>query len=172
MLYVYHHAGHPNDVKTAVLDYSCDAELGGDIYSAKSTGGMWLEIASQDGKRTWPVSWICKKASHTSGSTADSETTSLAGSNDIGLKREVIPILDHLEVSLNRSVKLVGKEDNTQAIAFVKRGYSPALRYLKRHCDLSLGFVNEVFHSDPSDPDAPQYDAELIFWPSSDHKGD
>ena len=75
-------------------------------------------------------------------------------------------------MSLTRTVKLVGKEDNTQCISFVKRGYSPALRYLKRHFNLSLGFVNEIFFPDQDDPDAPQYDADLVYWPTEEHKGD
>ena len=179
MAYIWHHADlglhhslHPNDLKDAVLDFSPDAELGGDPYSTRATGGSWIEISSADGKRCWPVACICKKASHTSGSTNDSETTSLVGAQDSGLKREVIPILDHLETSLKRSVKLVCKEDNTQCIALVKRGFSPAMRYLKRHAKLSLGFVHEVFFPDLDNEDAPRYSAEIKYWPSTEHKGD
>ena len=123
----------PSDRYGAFLDYSPDAELGGDPYSTKASGGYWLEISSPCGKRKWLVSFSCKKAGHTSGSTADSETWSLVGAHDCGCKREVIPILAQLEVSLNRKVKLAGK------------GYSPALRYLKRHSQCSLGFVNQIF---------------------------
>ena len=95
--------------------------------------------------------YSCKRASYTSGSTADSETWCLVGSNDSGVKREVIPLLDQAEVTLRRPVKLVCKEDNTACIASIKRGYSAASRYLKRHAELSLGFTNEVFYPDATD---------------------
>ena len=88
---------------------------------------MWLALESADGKRSWPLGWFCKKAGHTSCSTADSEVFALIGANDVCLKREVIPTLEQLETSLNRFVKLACREDNTQAIAAVRRGYSPSL---------------------------------------------
>ena len=51
----------------------------------------------------------------------------MIGANECGLKKEVIPLLHQLEVTLNRLVLLVCREDNTQAIAAVRKGYSPAL---------------------------------------------
>ena len=142
MSYVFHHADwglmhqlHPDDLKHAFLDYSPDAELGGDVYSTKASGGFWLELSSPDGKRKWPICYSCKKAGHTSGSTADSETWSLVGANDCGLKREIIPLLHQAEVTLKRAVKLVGKEDNTACIAAIKRGYSfDGFAILKASC--------------------------------------
>ena len=179
MSYVYHHASlalvhemHPDDLPKAFIDYSPDAELGGDQYSTKASGGFWLELSSPCGKRKWPICYSCKKASHTSGSTADSETWCLVGANDSGLKREVIPLLHQAEVTLRRPVKLVCKEDNTACITAIKRGYSPALRYLKRQAELSLGFSNEVFYPDATDSSAPQYWSELTYWDTKSHKGD
>ena len=84
----------------------------------------------------------------------------------------LVLILHQIEVTLGRPVKLVGKEDNTACIAAVKRGYSPALRYLQRHAQVSLGFVNKVFHLDFNDDAAPKYLAELGYWESKSHKGD
>ena len=178
MCYVHHHAElalyhelHPDDLKTAVLQFYPDAELGGDLSTTKSTYGMWLEITSADGKRCWPLSWFCRKAGHSSGSTADSEVHALIGAGDSGLKREVIPILEQLERNLGRSVKLIGNEDNTQCISAIKRGYSPSLRHLQRHCRTSLGFVHEVFYPDGS-PGAAVYDSELRYCESAKQKGD
>ena len=88
-----------------------------------------------------------KKASRTSGSTAGSETWSLVGANDNGFKKEVIPILHQLEVSLNRPVKLIGKEDNTACVIAIKKGYSTALGYQWWHAELSSVFSYEVFYS-------------------------
>jgi hypothetical protein len=178
MSYIFHHAGlkqyyslHPDDYKTAVLVFSPDAELGGDLSSTKSTYGMWLALESADGKRSWPIAWYCKKAGHTSGSTADAEVYALVGSNDLGLKREVIPALEQLERSLNREVELIGKEDNTQCISAIKRGYSPSLRYLGRHCRTGLGFCHEVFYPDLDDGEA-KYKARLEYCPSAEQRGD
>ena len=178
MAHCWHHAGkelvhelHPDDLEKCFLDYTPDAELGGDQYSTKSSGGHWLELSSPCGTRKWPVCFSIKKATHTSGSTADSETWSLVGANDSGLKREVIPILHQLEVSLNRPVKLIGKEDNTACIIAIKKGYSTSLRYLKRHAELSLGFTHEVFYPDRT-LGSPRYWAQLTSWDTKSHKGD
>ena len=160
------------DVAGAFLDFSPDAELGGDPYTIKASGGYWLELSSPCGERKWPICFGTKKAGHTSGSTADSETWSLVGTHDAALKRDVIPILHQIETTLGRPVKLIGKEDNTACIAAVRRGYSPALRYLPRHAQVSLGFVKEVFHPDWEDNAAPKYISELTYWESKCHKGD
>ena len=77
-----------------------------------------------------------------------------------------------MEVSLNRLVLLNGYEDNTQCIAAIRRGYSPNLRHLQRHCRLSLGFTNEVFYPDLTNPDAPQYKALLNYIETDKQKGD
>ena len=124
------------------------------------------------GRESGPFPSEIKKATHTSGSTADSETWSLIGANDATLKRDIIPILHQIEVTLGRPVKLVCKEDNTACIAALKKGYSPALRYLQRHAQVSLGFSHEVFFPDFNDPAAPKYVSELTYWESKSHKGD
>ena len=46
------------------------------------------------------------------------------------------------------------------------------MRRLHRHCRLSLGFANEVFFPDKTDPDAPYYFSELIYCPTDVQKGD
>ena len=43
-------------------------------------------------------------------------------------------------------VKMICKEDNSQAIIAAQKGYSPALRHLARHHRISLGFINETFY--------------------------
>ena len=153
----------PKDREGAFLDFSPDAELGGDPYTTKASGSYWLELSSPCGERKWPIAFGSKKATHTSGSTADSETWSLVGANDATLKKEIIPILHQMEVTLGRPVKLVGKEDNTACIAAIKKGYSLALRYLQRHAQVSLGFTHAVFFPDLDNPEAPKYVAELTY---------
>ena len=166
------HCLSTDDLATAVLCYYADAELGGDTMTTKATGGYWLELQSACGQKRWPISWATKKAAHTSTNTADSEIWSLVGAYELGLRKEVIPILQQIEVSLNRHVLLRGLEDNTACIAAIKRGYSSAMRHLQRHCRLSLGFSNEVFFPDKTDPDAPFYLSELVYCPTDVQKGD
>ena len=96
----------------------------------------------------------------------------MIGACEAGLKREVIPLLHQLEITLGRLVLLQCREDNTQAIAAVRRGYSPALRHLKRHVKLGLGFTSEVFHPDLADPQAPRYWASMVYCESSKQLGD
>ena len=172
MSYIHHHAElclrhqlNPADKESAFLGFSPDAELGGDPYTTKASGGFWLEISSPCGERKWPVSFGSKKAGHSSESTADSETWSLIGAHDPTLKRDIIPIL-------HQPAKLVGEEDTTACIAAVKRGYSPPLRYLQRHAQVNLGFCHEVFHPNWDDQVAPKYLSELTYWESKSHKGD
>jgi len=179
MAYVFHHADlclnhelSTDDRSEAVLDYYPDAELGGDYTTTKATGGFWLEVVSPCGTRKWPITWCTKKAGHSSTATADSEVWSLVGAQEVGLKKEVIPLLQQMEVSLNRLVLLRGREDNTQCIAAIRKGYSPGLRHLQRHCRLSLGFTNEVFYCDLTDRDAPFYYSELVYCESAKQKGD
>jgi hypothetical protein len=107
MSYIFHQADlcivhelNPADREGAFLEYSPDAELGGDPYTTKASGGYWLELSSPCGERKWPIAFEAKKAGHSSGSTADSETWSLVGALDAALKRDVIPILHQIEVTL------------------------------------------------------------------------
>ena len=69
-------------------------------------------------------------------------------------------------------VHLRGIEDNTQCIAAIKRGYSPALRHLWRHCRLNLGFTHEVLYPDRTDPDAPRFLSNLQYCETSQQKED
>ena len=71
-----------------------------------------------------------EKASHKSTATTDSETWSLGDAHELGLKKEVIPLLHQMEVSLMLLVHLSGFEDNSQCIAAIKRRYSPVLWHL------------------------------------------
>ena len=142
------------------------------MFSTKATRDFWLHIESGDGSHRWPIAWACKKVGHTSTATADSETWSAIGANEEGLKKEVIPILHQIEVSLGRLVLLQCHEDNTQTIFAIRRGYSPALRHLKRHINLGLGFTHEVFYPDLSDSSAPKYWSSLVYCPTDEQLGD
>ena len=58
MAYIHHHTDlcllhqlHPDDRSEAYLDFSPDAELGGDPYNTKASGGFWLDLSSPCGSR-------------------------------------------------------------------------------------------------------------------------
>lgn len=49
------------DKESCVLVMSPDADLAGDLETAKSTSGLWIEMRSADGKRCWPIAWRSKR---------------------------------------------------------------------------------------------------------------
>ena len=69
MSYIHHHVDlcflhqlHPKDREGAFLDFSPDAELGGDPYTTQASGGYWLKLSSPCGERKWPIASGSKKA--------------------------------------------------------------------------------------------------------------
>ena len=90
------------------------------------------------------VAWGVKTQDGTSQSTAVSELDSI----DHHLKHCGIPSLDLWEVLLDRKdLSLTVCEDNEAAIKIIKKGYSPALRWVHRVRRLNLGWLNEVFQN-------------------------
>ena len=87
------------------------------------------------------------------------------------LKRKSLHFCTNSECNLNRPVKLVCKDDNTACITAVEKGYSTAVRDLKRHAELSLGFTDETFYPDRSEG-TPRYWTQLTYWNTKLHKGD
>ena len=98
-----------DDLSTAILVMSPDADLANDLETSKSTSGLWLELQSACGTRCWPLSWRSKRQSSTASSTCEAEVISAA----TALKAEALPMLDLLEQALGRQIKLLCLEDNT-----------------------------------------------------------
>jgi len=140
------------------LHFYPDADLAGDHSSTRSISGLWVELVSSDGLRSWPVAWSSKKQTATASSTCEAEMLSLSG----GLRRETLPSLTLLELLLGRSVKMVTFEDNTATIQCIKSGYSPALRHMARTARVSLGFLNEVFYGTVEDENGEIVQDDLI----------
>ena len=128
-----------DDLQTAVLVMSPDADLAGDLESTKSTSGFWLELRSEDGKRCWPLSWRSKRQGSTASSTCEAEMISLA----TALKAEVLPMMELLEHALGRPIRLRCLEDNTQCLQAAETGYSVALKHLPRTERISAGVVHD-----------------------------
>ena len=131
------------DFADAQLVMSPGAGLAGDLETAMSTTGMFLELRSRDGARSWPLSWRSKRQGPTATSTCEAEYIAMLTSS----RAEAIPMQIVLEHALGRSVDLVCLEDNTQCLGAVKSGYSAALRSLPRMERISLSVAHDV-HAD------------------------
>ena len=144
-----------------MLVISPDADLAGDMETTKNTSGMFLELRSADGVRTWPLSWRSKKQGSTASSTCEAEYISLS----TGMKAEGLPMQDPFTAALGRDVIMEAREDNTQCIQAVRTGYSPALRHLPRTERIALSVCHELF-----------VESEglyvLKYEPSEEHRGD
>jgi len=161
-----------------------DADLGGDLRTTKSTSGCWIELSTPCGSRSWPVAWFCVKQTQTSCSTNESESKTILtalGFDDqtradlnalsSALRRAVIPLIGLCEHALNRPVKVVCHEDNTQAITAVKKGYSVNLRHLHRHTRMDVGMSHEVF-AEVDKTGRKRYVSEIRYAPTDTQKGD
>ena len=148
------------DADDAIVVMSPDADLAGDMETAKSTSGMWLEVRSSCGTRSWPLSWRSKKQGSTASSTCEAEYISMA----TACKTEGIPAQLLMEAALRRTVGLRCLEDNTQCIAAVNNGYSAVLRSLPRTERIALSVAHEVFIETAENA--------LIYEETSLHRGD
>ena len=154
-----------------------DADLGGDASTTKSTAGLWVEIVGPTGDRCWPVLWASRRMACTAASTCEAETLSLdSAAGLLGLscavRKEGIPLQALMSAVLGRAVKLVAREDNTQCIAAVKKGYSAALRHLPRTQRLALGAMHEVFYGDEDEAGEAAGHCSIAYCESGKHKGD
>ena len=165
--YILHHADmelfgtiKTSDLQTCEIWMWPDADLNGDMETSKSTSGLWVELVSADGLRTWPIAWRSKRQGSTASSTPEAETISMA----TGLKNEGLPMQDLFSAALGRTVHLRCLEDNTTAITAARAGYSPALRHLPRTERISVGVLYEIL--------VERGDCTLQYQASAEHKGD
>ena len=134
------------DFADAQLVMSPDADLAGDLETAKSTtANMFLELRSRDGERSWPLSWRSKRQGSTATSMCEAEYIAMSTS----ARAEATPMQIFLEAALGRRVDLVCLEDNAQCLGAVKSGYSAALRSLPRTERISLSVAHETFMLTP-----------------------
>ena len=112
-----------------------DADLNSDINSSRSTSGCFIEIATNG--RSMPLAWWGRRQQCNATHTCEAETVSLAEA-----VKEVIPIQDLSEMALNYPVDAILKEDNAAALISANKGYSPAMRGLKRTQRVSIGYTS------------------------------
>ena len=112
------------DIDTCELWMSPDADLNGDMEMSMSTSGLWVELVSADGLRTWPLAWRSKRQGSTASFTLEAETISMA----TGLKSDGLPMQYLFSAAFGRTVHLRRFGNNTTAISAARAGYSLALR--------------------------------------------
>ena len=123
----------------------CDADHAGCKETARSTSGMWYELADKEGTCSFPLEWCSKRQTAVAHSTTEAELISLAK----GLRETAIPITILLEAVVGSTVLLHVREDNEATIAVVKKGRSSVLRHLTKTHRVSVRWVAEVMR----DPD-------------------
>ena len=150
------------DLSTAVLRIWPDADLAGDPNEdSHSSSGSWIELASLDGDRFFPLHWSYTKQGFTAGHTQEAELASMFDT----LRADGLPLASLLEFLLERDVVVEVHEDNAAAIVAARQGYSKRLRHLHQSKRIHVGYLGEVF-----DSENPQ--AVLMKADSKDHKGD
>jgi hypothetical protein len=123
----------------------CDADHAGCKETARSTSGMWYELADKEGTCSFPLEWCSKRQSAVAHSTTEAELISLAK----GLRETALPLTILLEAVVGSTVLLHVREDNEATIAVVKKGRSVVLRHISKTHRISLRWVAEVMR----DPD-------------------
>ena len=139
-----------------------DADLNSDPNSSRSTSGCWIELSA--GERSFPLAWWSKKQDCTATHTCEAETVSACTA-----LKEVVPMQDFLEAALGRPVPAVLKEDNSAALIACSKGYSPAMRGLRRTQRVSIGYIHDVI-STPATSSTGGVVMEKA--PTATHKGD
>ena len=141
-----------------------DADFCGDLMSARSTSGFFLEVRGKDG-RSMPISWGSKKQGSTALSTCEAETISLSSC----LRTEALPTQYLLQKLLRRPVRVRLMEDNAATVTAVLKGYSPALRHIPRSHKVSLSFVHEMctLNEEPEDGEV-----RIVKASTEEHRGD
>ena len=103
-----------SDLATAVLRIWPDADLAGDPNEdTHSSGGSWIELASADGARTYPLHWSYSKQGFTAGHTQEAEVAAMFDT----IRSDGLPLASLLEFFLEREIIVEVLEDNEAAIA-------------------------------------------------------
>ena len=144
-----------NDLKIATLRIWPDADMAGDASEdCHSSGGYFIELASEDGARSWALHWSYSKQGFTAGHTQEAEITALYDS----LRNDGLPIASLLEFLLDRPVIVEVLEDNAAVVPAAQNGYGPRLRHLDRTKRIHPSSLGEVF--DKENPQAVSLNVE------------
>ena len=149
------------DFATAVLRIWPDADLAGDAgIDGQSSGGYWIEFASQDGSRSRALHWSYSKQ-FSAGHTQEAEIAAMYDA----IHNDGLPLASLLEFLLGRPVVIEVLGDNAAANTAAQKGYVPRLRHLHRSKRIHRPYLGEIF-----DDEKPQ--ATLLKIETAKQKGD
>ena len=123
-----------------------DADWAGHLEDTKSTFGFLLELKNPNNGCRWPISWGVRRQRFTSNCTAETKTVAVC----YAVKCEGLPtfmFLDVLLAGVRRPVELVGKVENTQAIAAVHKGFFQKLKFVEQTHKRSIGSLHKFIES-------------------------
>ena len=133
------------DFASAVLRIWPDADLAGDAgVDGQSSGGYWVELASEDGLRSWALHWSYSKQGFTAGHTQEAEIAAMYDA----IRNDGLPLATLLEFLLCRPVVVEVLGDNAAANTAAEKGYGPRLRHLHRSKRIHLSYLGEIFGGD------------------------
>jgi hypothetical protein len=149
MCYLEHHSDNGIMIRVDVdtpwedlfLKVYVDADHGGDLRTARSTGGCVAQL-KDSGETLVPLSHWSKAESTVSLSTGEAEFAALTSA----VKRTALPMQDLLEmIFAMKSMLMEMNVDNSAALAIGNSGVSKQLKYMQKHKKLRIAFVREVF---------------------------
>ena len=133
------------DLHTASFRIWPDADLAGDAAEdCQSSGGYWVELASQCGARSWALHWSYSKQGFTAGHTQEAEIVAMYDA----LRNDGLPIAMLLEFLFGRLIVVEVPEDNAAAIVAAEAGYGPRVRHLHRTKRVHASYLCEVFNNE------------------------
>jgi hypothetical protein len=135
-----------------------DADLNSDVSTSRSHSGGWIELSANG--HCFPLTWYSKRQDCTATHTCEAETVSLAT-----CLKEALPMQELLNTIFGKTIPVILKEDNSAARISCTKGYSPAMRYLRRTQRVSIGFISDVINDASNEISIEQA-------PTATHKGD
>jgi hypothetical protein len=126
--------------KSTCVELYADADLAGDVASARSTSGGIIRLASPTTGSFLVTEFWSKRQTATAKSTCAAEVVALSLALDVYAPAAC----SFLEDVWQRAVLCKVFEDNISTILVAQRGYSSALRGLQKHFRISLSSLGEI----------------------------
>ena len=127
---------HYGDMK---LNVFTDADFAGDVHSAKSTSGLWIEVSTND-SYTCPLYWQSKRQGSVARSTTEAELIAMAN----GLFGEVYNLQEFIQQLCHTELEVTFRQDNNAVLQVLQNGYSAKLRHCGRVHRVNVSSVTEA----------------------------
>jgi len=127
----------PSDAGSLFVSVYADSDHCGEISDTVSTSGYATFARAE---ATWcALDWGAKRQGSTSRNTTEAEITASAD----GLFKSGLPVVTFVEVLLGRPSVCVLHQDNSGAVADIRKGYSRRMAHVVRHQRCSIGALHE-----------------------------